>query len=176
MKSNLYSDHPSTSIPFNFTYPCRPPELPCFLLLFKSNFHTFMVIILSVLMVILLSCLISDLQRSSTYCYRYTAIQSFTEPRKGHKTVFLAFFILFPQDYHITTTHYHKLTTHYHKLESRSQKLARFFPQDSKSFPQLRKSSGLIQCYSVYMWHLRENQDNGYKEGVVNDKTMQSTV
>ena len=30
-------------------------------------------------MVILLSYLISDLQRSSTYCYRYTAILSFRD-------------------------------------------------------------------------------------------------
>ena len=42
-----------------------------------SNFHTIIVIILSILMVILLSYLIIDLQRSSTYCYRYTAILSF---------------------------------------------------------------------------------------------------
>ena len=42
-----------------------------------SNFYTILVIILSILMVILLSYLVSDLQRSSTYCYRYTAILSF---------------------------------------------------------------------------------------------------
>ena len=39
--------------------------------------YTIMVIILSILMGILLCYLISDLQRSSTYCYRYTAILSF---------------------------------------------------------------------------------------------------
>ena len=48
-----------------------------FLLLYMSNFHTIMVIILSILMVILLSYLISEIQRPSTYCYRYTAILSF---------------------------------------------------------------------------------------------------
>ena len=77
MIPNLYRGHPSTSIPFKITYPCRPPELACFLLLYKSNFHTIMVIILSILMVILLSYLISDLHMSSTYYYRYTAILSF---------------------------------------------------------------------------------------------------
>ena len=69
---------------------------------------------LSFIMVILLSCLISDLQRSSIYWYRYTAILSFR--------------------------------------------------------------SLTLLCYSVYMWHLRGNQGNGYKEGVENDKTMQFTV
>ena len=76
MIPNLYS-HPSTSIPFKFTYPCGPPELACFLLFYMSNFHAITVIILSILMVILLSYLFSDRQRSSTYCYRYTAILSF---------------------------------------------------------------------------------------------------
>ena len=48
-----------------------------FLLFYMSNFHTVMVIILSILVIILLSYPISDLQRSSTYCYRCTAILSF---------------------------------------------------------------------------------------------------
>ena len=79
MIPNFYRGHPSTSISFKFTYSFRPPELSCFLLFYMSNFDTIMVIILSILMVILLSHLISDLQRASTYCYRYTAILSFRD-------------------------------------------------------------------------------------------------
>ena len=66
-------------IPFKFPYPCRHPELAYFLLFYMSNFHTIMVIILSILMIILLSYLISDLQRPSTYYYRYAAILSFRD-------------------------------------------------------------------------------------------------
>ena len=80
MIPNLYRGHPSTSIPFKFTYACRLLVTfrgSCFLLLFMSNFYTIMVIILAILMVILLSYLPSDLQRSSTYYFRYIALPSF---------------------------------------------------------------------------------------------------
>ena len=34
----------------------------------------------------------------------------------------------------------------------------------------------ITYSYSAYIWHLKGNQGNGYKEGVENNKTMQFIV
>ena len=71
MVLNLYRGHPSTSIPFKFTYPCR--------LLVTHRTSMFHVTVHHYGYHFIIcngysSQLISDLQRSSTYCYKYTAI------------------------------------------------------------------------------------------------------
>ena len=78
MIPNLYRGHQSDSIPFKFTYACRltfrghifPISLHV-QLLYHYGCH------LAISMVILLNYLPSDLQRSSTYYYRYIALLSY---------------------------------------------------------------------------------------------------
>ena len=94
MIPNLYRDHPSTGIPFNFTYACR------LLVTFKGGmlaitlhvqlFYTIMVIILAILIILLLSYQPSDLQRPPTYYYRYIALLSF----RGSCLIALSFVFL----------------------------------------------------------------------------------
>ena len=80
MIPNLYRGHPSTSIPFKFTYACRLLVTfrgRIFPVSLHAQFKTIMVIILAILMVNLLSYQPSDLQRSSTFYYTYIALLSF---------------------------------------------------------------------------------------------------
>ena len=90
-----------------------------------SNFHTIMVIVLAILMVILLSYQTSDLQRSPNYYYRYIALLSF------EGACFMAFSFVFLR--YFSMLHWIQSFLAQHTLQDLHQILIQAMPGHSKT-------------------------------------------